>query len=316
VSPAHELGVAALARALAARELSSVEVTSHLLDRFAGHERLGTALSIDREGALAQAADADRRRAAGADGPLLGVPIAHKDIFVTRGQPTTAGSRMLAGYRSPFDATVVARLADAGTVTLGKLNCDEFAMGSSTENSAYHLTRNPWDESRVPGGSSGGSAAAVAAGSCRRRPAPTRRLDPPAGELLRHHRHQADLRRLLALRNDRLRVEPGPGRRARAQRGGLRDRLRRDERFDPRDSTSAERPPQDFQPSSPRVAHGARRQAAAGLAHRPARRSSPGGAGRATSTAPCAPRSPRWRARRTLVDVQLPRTDSPIRSTT
>jgi aspartyl-tRNA(Asn)/glutamyl-tRNA(Gln) amidotransferase subunit A len=164
VSGPHELGVAALGRALAARELSSVEVTSHLLDRFAANERLGTALSIDREGALAQAADADRRRAAGASGPLLGVPIAHKDIFVTRGQPTTAGSRMLAGYRSPFDATVVARLADAGTVTLGKLNCDEFAMGSSTENSAFHLTRNPWDEGRVPGGSSGGSAAAVAGG--------------------------------------------------------------------------------------------------------------------------------------------------------
>ena len=159
----HELGVAALARALAARELSSVEATTHLLGRFADHERLGTALSIDREGALAQAAEADRRRAAGANGPLLGVPIAHKDIFVTRAQPTTAGSRILAGYRSPFDATVVARLAEAGMVTLGKLNCDEFAMGSSTENSAYHLTRNPWDENRVPGGSSGGSAAAVAA---------------------------------------------------------------------------------------------------------------------------------------------------------
>ena len=163
MSEPHELGVAALGRALAARELSSVEVTSQLLDRFAGHERLGTALSLDRAGALAQAADADRRRAGGADGSLLGIPIAHKDIFVTRAHATTAGSRMLAGYRSPFDATVVERLADAGTVTLGKLNCDEFAMGSSTENSAYHVTRNPWDESRVPGGSSGGSAAAVAA---------------------------------------------------------------------------------------------------------------------------------------------------------
>jgi aspartyl-tRNA(Asn)/glutamyl-tRNA(Gln) amidotransferase subunit A len=159
----HELGVADLGRALAARELSSVELTAHLLERFAGHERLGTAIAIDAEGALAQARAADRRRAEGDAGPLVGVPIAHKDIFVTRAQPTTAGSRMLEGYRSPFDATVVARLADAGTVTLGKLNCDEFAMGSSTENSAYHPTLNPWDESRVPGGSSGGSAAAVAA---------------------------------------------------------------------------------------------------------------------------------------------------------
>jgi aspartyl-tRNA(Asn)/glutamyl-tRNA(Gln) amidotransferase subunit A len=159
----HALGVAELGRALASRELSSVEVTSHLLDRFAAHEQLGTALVIDGDAALAQARDADRRRAAGESTPLLGVPIAHKDIFVTRAHPTTAGSRMLSGYRSPFDATVVARLAEAGTVTLGKLNCDEFAMGSSTENSAFQTTRNPWDQSRVPGGSSGGSAAAVAA---------------------------------------------------------------------------------------------------------------------------------------------------------
>src|SRR4051794_41577706 len=162
----HELGVAELGRALGARELSSVELTSHLLDRFAAHERLGTALVVDAEQALAQAREADRRRAAGEAGPLVGVPIAHKDIFVTRAHPTTAGSRMLAGYRSPFDATVVARLAEAGMVTLGKLNCDEFAMGSSTENSAFHVTRNPWDETRVPGGSSGGSSAAVAAGMC------------------------------------------------------------------------------------------------------------------------------------------------------
>jgi aspartyl-tRNA(Asn)/glutamyl-tRNA(Gln) amidotransferase subunit A len=159
----HELGVAGLGRALAARELSSVEITEHLLGRFARHEHLGCALAIDAAPALAQARGADRRRAAGDAGPLVGIPIAHKDIFVTRGHPTTAGSRMLDGYRSPFDATIVARLADAGTVTLGKLNCDEFAMGSSTENSAFHLTRNPWDETRVPGGSSGGSAAAVAA---------------------------------------------------------------------------------------------------------------------------------------------------------
>ncbi|MFZ9664386.1 MAG: Asp-tRNA(Asn)/Glu-tRNA(Gln) amidotransferase subunit GatA, partial [Limnohabitans sp.] len=101
---------------------------------------------------------------AGQGGPLEGVPIAHKDIFVTRDFPTTAGSRMLEGYRSPFDATVVNRLAQAGMVTLGKLNCDEFAMGSANENSAYGVSRNPWDLQRVPGGSSGGSAAALAAG--------------------------------------------------------------------------------------------------------------------------------------------------------
>ena len=159
----HELGVADLGRALAAGELSSVELASHLLGRFAAYERLGTALAIDDEGALVQARAADRRRAEGDAGALLGVPIAHKDIFVSRAMPSTAGSRMLEGYQSPFDATVVARLADAGMVSLGKLNCDEFAMGSANENSAYGPVRNPWDATRVPGGSSGGSATAVAA---------------------------------------------------------------------------------------------------------------------------------------------------------
>ncbi|MGZ5238030.1 MAG: Asp-tRNA(Asn)/Glu-tRNA(Gln) amidotransferase subunit GatA [Caldimonas sp.] len=159
----HALGVAALGRALRDKEVSSVEITTHLLARLAAHQHLGVVLASDPEQALAQARAADARIAAGGAGPLAGVPIAHKDIFVTRDLPTTAGSRILAGYRSPFDATVVARLADAGAVTLGKLNCDEFAMGSSNENSAWKVVRNPWDEGRVPGGSSGGSAAAVAA---------------------------------------------------------------------------------------------------------------------------------------------------------
>ncbi|HEY2928450.1 Asp-tRNA(Asn)/Glu-tRNA(Gln) amidotransferase subunit GatA [Piscinibacter sp.] len=159
----HQWGVAELGRELAAGTVSSVEVTKHLLARVASHEQLGVWLCTDRDGALAQAAAADARRARGDSGALLGVPIAHKDIFVTRGLPTTAGSKMLDGYMSPFDATVVARLAQAGTVTLGKLNCDEFAMGSSNENSAFGPVRNPWDMARVPGGSSGGSAAAVAA---------------------------------------------------------------------------------------------------------------------------------------------------------
>jgi aspartyl-tRNA(Asn)/glutamyl-tRNA(Gln) amidotransferase subunit A len=158
----HDMGVAELGRALDAKELSSAEATQHLLGRLAEHAELNAVLASDPQ-ALEQAAAADARRAAGERGPLLGVPIAHKDIFVTRGTPTTAGSKILAGYRSPFDATVVARLADAGTVTLAKLNCDEFAMGSSNENSAYGPTRNPWDPTRVPGGSSGGSAATVAA---------------------------------------------------------------------------------------------------------------------------------------------------------
>ena len=164
MSPAlHQRSVAELARMLAAREVSSVELTKHLLARIAAHAQLGAFLAVDEAQALAAAAQADARIARGDGGPLVGVPIAHKDIFVTRGLPTTAGSKMLEGYASPFDATVVSRLAAAGTVTLGKLNCDEFAMGSSTENSAYGAVHNPWDATRVPGGSSGGSAAAVAA---------------------------------------------------------------------------------------------------------------------------------------------------------
>ena len=161
------LGVAALSRALAAGDFSSVELTQDLLARIEAHGELGAFLAIDAANALAQARAADARRARGDAGPLTGVPIAHKDIFVTdfarTALPSTAGSRILAGYASPFDATVVARLAAAGTVTLGKLNCDEFAMGSANENSAYGVVRNPWDLQRVPGGSSGGSAAAVAA---------------------------------------------------------------------------------------------------------------------------------------------------------
>ena len=121
----HEMGVAELGQALASRALSSVEATTAMLDRLGRHASLGTVLASDRELALTQAAAADARRAGGETGMLLGVPIAHKDIFVSAELPTTAGSKMLEGYRSPFDATVVAKLAAAGTVTLAKLNCDE-----------------------------------------------------------------------------------------------------------------------------------------------------------------------------------------------
>ena len=162
----QDLGVAPLSRALQQRQVSSVEVTQHLLTRLAAHSQLGAFLATDPELSLAQARAADARRAAGQAHALTGVPIAHKDIFVTRALPSTAGSKMLAGYASPFDATVVARLGEgggAGMVMLGKLNCDEFAMGSDNENSAFGPVRNPWDLQRVPGGSSGGSAAAVAA---------------------------------------------------------------------------------------------------------------------------------------------------------
>jgi aspartyl-tRNA(Asn)/glutamyl-tRNA(Gln) amidotransferase subunit A len=162
--PLHTMGVAALGRALAAREVSSAEVVTHLLARIEAQRSLGAFLHVDGDGALRAAKAIDARRAQGdALGPLAGVPIAHKDIFVTRGMPSTAGSKMLEGYASPFDATVVERLAAAGAISLGKLNCDEFAMGSANENSAYGAVHNPWDTARVPGGSSGGSAAAVAA---------------------------------------------------------------------------------------------------------------------------------------------------------
>ena len=163
-APLHQLGVAELGRALRAKTVSSTELTQHLLARVAAAKDLGAFLHIDEAYALARAKDADTRLAAGEAGALIGVPLAHKDIFVTRDMPTTAGSKMLAGYLSPFDATVVERLNAAGTVSLGKLNCDEFAMGSANENSAYFKALNPWDRTRVPGGSSGGSAVAVAAG--------------------------------------------------------------------------------------------------------------------------------------------------------
>ncbi len=159
----HHSTVADLAARLRARDVSAQELARHFLDRIAASD-LGAFLATDPEASLAQARAADARLAAGDTAPLLGVPLAHKDIFVTRDFPSTAGSKMLAGYRSPFDATVVRRLAEAGMVTLGKLNCDEFAMGSSNENSAYGAVKNPWDTARIPGGSSGGSAAAVAAG--------------------------------------------------------------------------------------------------------------------------------------------------------
>lgn len=156
-------GIAALRDAVAARQVSAVELAQSALDAIAGAGDLNAFLHTDAELTLAQARAADAAIAAGTAGPLTGVPIAHKDVFVTRNWRTTAASKMLANYTSPFDATVVERLAAAGAVSLGKLNCDEFAMGSGNENSAFGAVRNPWDRLAVPGGSSGGSAAAVAA---------------------------------------------------------------------------------------------------------------------------------------------------------
>ena len=243
----HDLGVADLARALADKAVSSLEVTQHLLDRIDQQQALGAFLAVDAEGASAAARNADARRAAGDTAPLLGVPIAHKDIFVTATLPTTAGSKMLAGYRSPFDATVVARLGAAGAISLGKLNCDEFAMGSGNENSAFGATHNPWDASRVPGGSSGGSAAAVAArllpaatgtdtGGSIRQPASftgTTGIKPTYGVCSRYG--------MIAFASSL--DQAGPIARSAEDCALLLSAM---SGFDERDATSAQRPPQDF----------------------------------------------------------------------
>ena len=150
---------------MAAGELTSEQITAAHLERIESVDgRVHAFLSVDGDAALATAREVDRRRAAGESLPTLaGVPVAVKDVIATKGVPTTCGSRILEGWRPPYDATVVTRLRAAGMPILGKTNMDEFAMGSSTEHSAYGPTRNPWDLDRTPGGSSGGSAAAVAA---------------------------------------------------------------------------------------------------------------------------------------------------------
>ncbi|NLG75179.1 MAG: Asp-tRNA(Asn)/Glu-tRNA(Gln) amidotransferase subunit GatA [Xanthomonadaceae bacterium] len=160
----HHHTLAELAAGLRARRFSSVELVTHFLARIErSNPELNAFITVTAEEALRAAEAADKRLAAGEGGPLVGVPIAHKDIFCTDGVLTTCGSRMLSNFVSPYDATVVERLARAGVVTLGKANMDEFAMGSSNETSWYGPVKNPWDPKKVPGGSSGGSAAAVAA---------------------------------------------------------------------------------------------------------------------------------------------------------
>ena len=154
--------VGELSRRLHNREISAVELARGYLERIEAKKNLNAFLDVRPEETLKQAEAADARLSAGTAGPLTGIPIAHKDIFVTKEWSSTAASRMLEGYMSPFDATVVRQLKSAGMVCLGKLNCDEFAMGSSNENSAFKKVHNPWDLNKVPGGSSGGSAASVA----------------------------------------------------------------------------------------------------------------------------------------------------------
>jgi len=155
--------IAQLAQALRARRTSAAELARQALDA-ARHSTLNATITLDDGAAIGAAERADRALAAGAASPLCGIPLLHKDIFCTHGMRTTCGSRMLENFVPPYDATVVERLAGAGAVAIGKANMDEFAMGSSNENSFFGSVRNPWDETRVPGGSSGGSAAAVAAG--------------------------------------------------------------------------------------------------------------------------------------------------------
>jgi len=163
----YRLTIEQAAERLAKKDISSVELTRAVLERVhATDSSLHSFITITDETALRQARAADDRRVRGEAGPLLGVPVGIKDIILTEGIRTTAGSKILGNFVAPYDATVTRKLLDAGAVCVGKLNCDEFAMGSSTENSAYQVTRNPWSLERVPGGSSGGSASAIAAHQC------------------------------------------------------------------------------------------------------------------------------------------------------
>ncbi|MDP2244493.1 Asp-tRNA(Asn)/Glu-tRNA(Gln) amidotransferase subunit GatA [Pseudomonas sp.] len=160
----HQLTLAEIARALAAKQFSAEELTRGLLTRIQQLDpQLNSFITVTADQAIEQAKAADARRAAGENGALLGAPIGHKDLFCTQDVLTTCGSKILTGFKAPYNATVVEKLASAGAVTLGKLNMDEFAMGSANESSHYGAVKNPWDLTRVPGGSSGGSAAAVAA---------------------------------------------------------------------------------------------------------------------------------------------------------
>jgi len=247
----HNASLTELSAALASRSISSVEMTRLFLDRIDAAKDLNTFISLDPEVSLSQAKSADERIQNGTGGALTGVPIAHKDIFATRQFLSTAGSRMLAGYKSPFDAAVVERLGagpdGAGMVTLGKANCDEFAMGSSNENSYFGPVKNPWDRSAIPGGTSGGSAALVAA-----RLAPVATGTDTGGSI----RQPASMCGVTGLKPTYGRVsrwgmiafassldQAGPIARSAEDCALLLNHMAG---FDPRDSTSVERQPEDF----------------------------------------------------------------------
>ena len=225
-----------------------MELAEHFLNRIERTDSsLGATITVTRELALRQAHDADRRRAAGEDGAMLGIPILHKDLLCTKGVRTTCGSRMLENFVAPYDATVVERLTQAGAVCLGKSNMDEFAMGSSCENSYFGPTRNPWDTDRVPGGSSGGSAAAVAAGLAPiatgtdtggsiRQPSAlcgTTGIKPTYGRVSRYG--------LVAFGSSL--DQAGPIARSAADAAHMLEAMAG---FDPRDSTSAQTPPEHY----------------------------------------------------------------------
>ncbi len=239
--------VTELSAALAARKISSVELTRQCLERIRALEALNAFISVEEGLSLESARRADENRAKGVAGPLTGIPIAHKDILCTRALRTTCGSRMLESYTSPFDAHVVELLERAGTVLVGKCNLDEFAMGSSNENSSFGPVRNPWARQRVPGGSSGGSAAAVAArmvpaatgtdtGGSIRQPAALTGicgLKPTYGVVSRWG--------LVAFASSL--DQAGPLARSAADLGLMMNAMAG---FDPRDSTSVERPKEDY----------------------------------------------------------------------
>ncbi len=261
--------IAGLAARLAARELSAVELAQDTLDRIARLDpALNAFVTVDADGALAQARAADEARARGAAGPLAGVPIAHKDVLMTAGLRTTCGSRMLGNFVAPYDAHVVEGLKRAGTVLVGKTNMDEFAMGSSNETSAFGPVKNPWNPAYVPGGSSGGSAAAVAArlvpgatgtdtGGSIRQPAALTGicgLKPTYGIASRYG--------LIAFASSL--DTPGPFAQTAEDCALLLNAMAG---HDPRDSTSLERPTEDY---ARNAASGSRREAARGPAHRPA----------------------------------------------